>query len=147
MKGTITPPTEKQVKAAEIIAKKLHLNLPEEKSKAAYWEFISKNMAASKCVKRHNRYSCTAKYASRSTTYTQRETDWEAIHLSPDTWAERIMDGKTIPPSWANESLQQAQRRLRSLGYKSSLEKENEQLRERLSGCYGLEGAMDMWGY
>lgn len=46
----VTPPTEKQVRAAQIISQNLGIPLPAERSKSAYWRFIKENQEKSFAV-------------------------------------------------------------------------------------------------
>lgn len=137
-------PSDKQQKAVQVIVAKLKINPPNEFTFYAYWEFISEYQDAAKKVTTSSfhcgGYRNISKYREQKA---QREADWEAVHLDGAVWAHRILDGETLPPSWSGESLQEAQRRLRSLGYKSSLEEELERERERANGWQGLDG--DYW--
>lgn len=61
----------------------------------------------------------------------QREADWEAIHVSSEVHAQRVLDGKVGAPSWWHGDTSSFQRHLHNLGYRSSQEEEYERLRFR----------------
>lgn len=133
-----TPPTDKQIEAVRVICSVLGIRQPEVYSLDAYSLFISEHIEKSRQVAAnrriaHCRFNSLSPWEAKLRA--QREADWEALHLDGSVWAQRIMDGETIPPSWANETLSEAQRRLRGLGCKTSreydLECEIERLRHR----------------
>ena len=127
-------PSEKQIAAAKIISKKLGIFPPEEFTSKAYWEFISEHMeeSKSKAWRRSSKDYNDYRDSLSSRLKAQREADWQATHLNPFVWAQGVLDGKYMAPSWANETTSKTQARLRSLGFKSSLEEENERLKEEM---------------
>ena len=138
-----TPPSEAQQNAAQIISRVLRIDLPQEFSAKAYWGYISQHMAESKKRSRRQRLTPPRVDPAKQRWRAQREADWEATHISSSVFAQRVLDGESLPPSWVHCSVDEYRRQLRSLGCKSSLEIELEKERARNSGWSGLEG--DDW--
>lgn len=132
-------PSEKQQQAAQVISSALSLPLPTEFTAKCYWEYISKHMDESrKATARRVAYArrwCASKSDPRKDRLRrQKEADWEATNLDGAVWAQRVLDGKVMPPSWCSGSLADEHRRLRGLGYKSSMEEELDQLKAEKNG-------------
>lgn len=132
-----TLPSESQQKAARVISEILDIDLPEIFSADAYWVYINQHMDESRKKSRSRRsfHSLQQNYLSTQDLeiHSQREADWEALHLDTNVYAQRILDGKSLPSSWSNiHTLAEMQNRLRALGYKSSSEQELEKAQEEI---------------
>lgn len=132
-----TPPSENQQKAAQIISEVLDIDLPEIFSADAYWVYINQHMDKSrkKSRSRYRFHSFQQNYSSTQVLemHTQHKADWEALHLDSNVYSQRVLDGKSLPPSWSNiHTLVEMQSHLRALGYKSSADQELEKAQEEI---------------
>lgn len=128
-----TPPTDKQSRAVRVICSVLGIQPPDVCSFDAYALFISEHIEKSRRVTESRRAPRCRSRPQAEGTRSQRDADWDALNLDSAVWAQKIMDGETVPPSWVSETLLEAQRRLRGLGYKTSRENDLEREIDRLS--------------
>lgn len=135
-----TPPSGKQQNAAKIISSVLGIPLPAEFSMDAYWVFIFENIEESKQRAYAQRIQCrkslqnarVAAAKSNVQLIAQHEADWEALNLDARVWAQRVLDGEELPPSWSGRTIEDMRRQLRSLGYQSSLEEQYTRLQDEM---------------
>lgn len=133
-----TPPTDKQSRAVQVICSVLDIQPPDVCSFDAYSLFISEHIEKSRQVAANRGvryYHSGPRNPQEAKIRAQKEADWKALNLDGKVWTQQIMDGETIPPSWANETLPEAQYRLRGLGCRTrreeDLEREVEWLRHQ----------------
>lgn len=87
-------PSGRQIEFAKLISYYLNIELPEEYSAQAYWEYINKNSSRMyEIIESRREEAYNRIMDSRAKDVRRRESIWASGHLYPDTYVKLVKEG------------------------------------------------------